>query len=486
MQVKQLKQDGLSHELEITVEAKEIDVKIDTRLKEVGKTLKMPGFRAGKVPMPLLKQRYGKAILGEVLEIAVNETSQKVMKEKGLQPAIQPKIEVTSFDEGKDLTYTLAVEVLPKITVANYKGLELEKSVARADDKAIDEALSRIAASRKSSQPLSQQRASQKGDIVVIDFRGRTADDDVEHPGMTAKNHHLELGSNQFVPGFEGQLEGKNVGDSIEVRIAFPENYGAAELAGRDAIFEVDIQEIREPKETEINDEFAQSLGMDDVAALRKAVAEQSDKEFAFHSRLLLKKSLLDKLDQAHSFEIPKGMHEMEYNNIMQQVMMDFQRRSGEQEAEISDEEKDELRTIANRRVRLGLVLSEIGKENNIKVSEQELQRAVIAEAQKYPGQEREVFNYFSKNRQALESLKAPIYEDKVVDFILELAKITEKEVSIDELMAEGDDEIITEKSAGNKKSSKKSSEKKSSSEDDSKEASETKKTSTKKKKASE
>lgn len=439
MQVKQLKEDGLNHELEVTVEAKEIDAKAEGRLKELAKTMKMPGFRPGKVPMNLMKQKYGKAIMGEVLELAVNESSQKALKDKGLQPAVQPKIEVKAFDEGKDLVYTMAIEILPKIEVANYKGFKLVKPVAKADDKTIDEALARIASMRKVSAPIEGKRASKTGDILVIDFHGRTADDDKAHPGMHAHGHHLELGGGQFIPGFEDQLTGKKAGEKVEVRVTFPESYGAAELAGREAIFDVDIHEIREPKDVEINDEFAKSLGLEDVAALRKAVAEQSEHEFSQHSRLKVKKALLDLLDEAHDFDIPQGMKNMELANITQQVQMDAQQRGAE--AELSDEEKEELEAIAERRVRLGLVLSEIGKQNNIQVSNQELQKAVIAEAQKYPGQEKAVFDYFAKNTQALESLRAPIYEDKVVDFILELAEVTEKDVTVEELIGEDEEE---------------------------------------------
>ena len=459
MQVKQLKQDGLNHELEITVKADDIEKRVDARLKEVGKTIKIPGFRPGKVPAKIMKQKYGKAVMGEVLESAVNESSREAMKEQDITPALQPKIEVKSFDEGKDLVYTMAIEVLPKFEVKDYKGFKLTKYVAKADEKAIDEALERIASMRKTTQPIEDKRTTKSGDTVVIDFDGRTADDNVKHSGMASENHHLELGAGQFIPGFEDQLIGKNAGDKVEVKVKFPEEYGAAELAGRDAIFDVTIHEIREASDVKIDDEFAKTLGMEDLAALRKAVEEQSNQEFNNHSRMRLKKELLDQLDEIHNFEIPKGMKDMELENIMRQIKMDNQQRGVDEEP--SDEEKAELEDIADRRVRLGLVLSEIGKENNIQVADAELQKAVIAEAQKYPGQEKEVFDYFAKNRDALESLRAPLYEDKVVDFILELADITEKEVSIEELTSDEEDEKVKmpkkEAKSKNKKSGKKS-----------------------------
>ncbi len=273
------------------------------------------------------------------------------------------------------------------------------------------------------------------GDIVVIDFKGRTASDNVEHPGMAAQGHHLELGSGRFIPGFEDQLIGKKAGADVEVKVSFPEEYPVPALAGQDAIFDVTIHEIRELAETEIDDEFAQSLGLQDVASLRKAVEEQINRELDQQSRLILKKKLLDKLDSAHDFEIPEGMKKQELENITRQVMMDHNERGGE--AELTDDEKDELKVIAERRVRLGLVLAEIGKDNKIRVSDQELQKAVITEAQKYPGQEKRVFDYFSKNRHALEGLRAPIYEDKVVDFILELSEVSTREVTPAQLVEE-------------------------------------------------
>ncbi|MDH5722574.1 MAG: trigger factor [Alphaproteobacteria bacterium] len=454
MQVKQLKEDGLNYELEITVGSKEIDQQVDKRLAELQKTVKIQGFRPGKVPMAMMKQKYGKAVMGEVLEAAVNESTQKALADKKLTPAIQPKIEVKSFDEGKDLVYTMNLEVLPKITLKDHKGLKLEKKVAKASDKEIDDALERIASSQKMSEPVKGDRATKKGDIVVIDFHGRTADDNKAHEGMHAHGHHLELGGGQFIPGFEDQLIGKKVGDSVEVKVKFPEEYGAAELAGREAIFDVDINEVREPKETEVNDEFAKSLGLADLDALKKAIEEQTNKEFESFSRMKLKKQLLDALDEAYDFDVPAGMLEMEVQAVFQQVEMDKKQRGVTEE--LSKDEKAELEDIALRRVRLGLVLSEIGNGQKISVADAELQRAVISEAQKYPGQEKQVFDYYSKNRQALESLRAPIYEEKVVDFILELADVKEKEVTPEELTSEDEDEGSKPKK---KASSKKSSE---------------------------
>ncbi len=465
MQVKELKQSGLNHELEITVTAQDIDKQVDKRLQEVGKTMKMPGFRPGKVPLNILKKKYGKAIMGEVLEITVNETSAKALQDKNLRPAIQPKIEVKSFDDGKDLTYTMSVEVLPKVEVKEFKGLKLQKLTAKPGDKEVNESLEKIAANNQSTVKVEGTRAAKDGDTTVIDFKGRTADDNFEHPGMAGEGHHLKLGSGMFIPGFEEQMIGKKAGDKIEVKVTFPEKY-AKDLAGRDAIFDVTIQELREPGEAKMDDDFAKSLGLDNIDALKKAVSEQMQQEYDRHSQMYLKKSLMDRLDELHNFEIPAGMHDLEFNNILQQIEHERAHsdpnhvHDGDHDhtGRVSEEEKDELKDIAGRRVRLGLVLSEIGNANNIKVSDIELQKAVIAEAQRYPGQERDVFDYFSKNRNALETLRAPLFEQKVVDYILELADVSEKTVSGEELLKALDEDEGEEKSA---KSSEKSGDKK-------------------------
>lgn len=447
MKVKELKSEGLSHEMEITIPANDIDKRVDEKLVEVGKTIKMPGFRAGKVPMKMLKKRYGNAIMGEVLEAAVNETSAKAMEDKKLKPAIQPKIEVVSkdFGEGNDLVYTVAVEVLPEIEITDLKKAKLEKPVAKPDAKAVKEALETIASNNSSTKRVETKRAAKDDDTVVISFDGRTADDDKRHDGMQSDTHRLQLGSGQFIPGFEDQIIGQKEGAEIEVKVKFPDEYGAADLAGRDAIFDVVVKELHEPAEAEINDDFAKTLGLDDVAALEKAVEEQLQGELENHSRLNLKKDLLDFLDEAHNFEIPPTMLEVENKNILDQLELERQ-RNGEDKEDLSAKEKKEYEEIAGRRVRLGLILAEIGNTNKITVADQDLQRSVIMEAQKYPGQEKEVFDYYSKNPQALESLRAPLFEDKVVDFILELADVTEKEMSADELLNLLEDDEAEEK----------------------------------------
>ncbi len=456
MQVKELKNEGLSVELEITVKAGDIDKHVEAKLAEYGKTMKLPGFRPGKVPLALLKQRYGKAVLGEVLETAVNDSTQKALNDKKIRPALQPKIEVKEFDEGKDLVYSMAVEILPDFKVMDLKSLKLEKPVAKADKKAVDEALEKIASQNRGSVPVS--REAKKGDIVVIDFHGRTKDDNKEHPGMHAHGHHLELGSNQFIPGFEDQLVGSKAGDKVEVTVSFPKEYQAEELAGRDAIFDVEVEEVREMTDTTLDDDFAKNLGLESLKALKELVEKQIQSEYDQISRLKLKRSLLDSLDDAHDFEIPAGMLSLEMDSIRQQISIERPDQVKDGKLELSKDEEEELDAIAARRVRLGMILSEVGRSNNIQITDHEMQRAVINEAQRYPGQEAQVFEYYKSNRQALEALRAPVFEDKVVDFILELASVTEKSVALDELTAEEEEESYLGKKKGAKSSAKKAS----------------------------
>lgn len=440
MQVKDIKSEGLKVELEITVPANDIKKKQEVRLKEVGKTAKVPGFRAGKVPLKMLEQKYGRAVMGEVLELVVNDATAKVLKDKEIRPAMQPKIEVKEFDEGKDLVFKMEVEKLPKVDVMDLKGLKLTRPVAKVDAKLIDETLERIASNNRNTKPV-EGRATKNGDIAVITFHGRTADDNVEHEGMHAHDVDLELGSGRFIPGFEEQLVGKNAGEKVEVKVTFPKDYGAADLAGREAIFDTVIEAIKEAVPAEINDELAKQLGMEDVKALRAAVEQQMNAEYETHSRMKLKRQLLDILDEKHDFEIPQGMVDAEYEGIMKQIEQERAANPQENGAELTEDEKEELKLIAARRVRLGLVLSEVGNANKVSVNDKEIQRAVIAEAQKYPGYEKQVFEYYQKNRGALDMLRAPIFEEKVVELIFKDAQITDKDVSVEELTKE-DDEI--------------------------------------------
>ena len=444
MQVKEIKSEGLNIEMEVTVPANDIRKEQEIRLKEVGKTAKVPGFRPGKVPMKMLEQKYGRAVMGEVLESLVNKTTAKVLKDKNIRPAMQPKIEVKEFDEGKDLVFSMQLETLPTFEVMDLKGLKLEKPVAKVDAKVVEDTLKRIADSNRSTKPIEGDRATKKGDIAVITFHGRTADDNVQHEGMHAHGVELELGSNRFIPGFEEQLIGKKSGENVEVKVTFPKDYGATELAGRDAIFDTIIEAVHEAAPAEVNDDMAKKLGLTDLKALREAIEQQTKAEYETHSRMKLKRALLDVLDENHDFDIPAGMVEAEYKGIIDQI--EAERKNNPDQPELSDSEKEELQIIAERRVRLGLILSEVGNKNKVNVTDQELQRAVIAEAQKYQGHEKQVFEFYQKNRGALEMLRAPIFEEKVVDLIFKDAVISEKEVSLEELTKEEDEEPVKPK----------------------------------------
>lgn len=456
MQVKEVKKEGLSVELEVVVSAAEIDTLIDAKLQELGKTAKIAGFRPGKIPLNILKQKYGRSVLGEVLEQAVNDNTAKIIADKGLRPALQPKIEVKEFDEGKDLTYTMLVEQLPEFKVIDLKSIKIEKPTTKADKKAVDEALERISKNNRDTEVVAEDRATKSGDILLIDFHGRTAKDNKPHPGMHAHDAQLELGSGQFIPGFEDQLIGKKKGDKVEVKVTFPEAYHAAELAGQDAIFDVEVKEIRQSVDVKIDDEFAKRFGMDSEAALREAIEKQIQSEFDTFSRQKAKRALLDTLDNDHDFELPAGMVDLEYSNIQNQIRIERQADVKDGKLELDAEEEEELKAIAERRVRLGLILSEVGRENNIAITNEELQRAVFAEAQRYPGQEREVFEYYTKNRNALDALRAPVYEDKVVDFILELANVSTKDVTVEELTKVDEDEHYSRKGKSGEKKAKK------------------------------
>ncbi len=439
MNIKELKTEGLRHDLEIKIPANDIAGMVDVELQKVGETVKVPGFRPGKVPLEVLKQKYGRHVMGDVLEKAVNETSMKAMEKKSLKPAMQPKIEVKEFDEGKDLTYTMSVEVLPDFKIMDLTKISVEKPVAKVEADVLKETLDNIAKSNRELSPIKTKRAVKKGDVVKIDFHGKRADG-VEFDGMHGHDHDLEIGAGQFIPGFEDQIVGAKTGEKVEVKVTYPEQYQMEDLAGQDAIFDVDVKEIQESKPAEINDALATKLGLEDEKALRTAVEEQIAKDYESFTKMKLKKNILDALDTEHSFELPQMMVEQEQKHIEEQL-----KREAESKGEEFKPEDEDFKALAERRVRLGLVLAEIGNSKKVEVNQQELQQAVIAEAQKYPGQEKQVFDYYSKNPQVLESLKAPLFEDKVIDAIASDAKVTEKTVSVEELTKD-DDEIPTAK----------------------------------------
>ena len=477
MEVTETITEGLKREFKVVIAAAEIDSKVDERLKEIAPTLQLPGFRPGKVPAALVKKRFGQSLLGEVLEKSVNESSQQALDERGLRPATQPNIEVVSFDEGKDLEFNLSVELMPEIEPLDYSVLKLKKLVAEANEKDIDDALSKLAEQHKGSEPISSKRASKIGDILVIDFVGSV--DGEKFDGGSAEGHHLELGSNQFIPGFEEQLVGKKAGASVKVEVKFPENYSQANLSGKNAFFDTKIKEIRQSTKVKIDDDFAKLFGLEELSALRDALKTQIEQELEQTTKARLKRELLDKLEDVKPFDVPQSMSDQEYASICQAVKaneenantsnLDQQENNNEDgegstpvDESLSDDDKKEYRQIAERRVRLALVLQEVGRLNNIEVSDEEVQRALFQEASRYPGQEKQIMELYQKNPQAMASIRAPLYEDKIVDFITEMAEVSEKKVTRDELLAEpANEEVVKPKETKKKTSAKKAPAKK-------------------------
>ncbi len=441
MQITQTNQEELKREFTVTMTAEEIDVKINERLLELGKTVKMPGFRPGKIPLPLLKSKYGKSVMGEVLESAVNDSTMQAINENNLRPAMRPKIDVKTFDEAKGLEYTMAIELLPEIKLAGLEDIKLEKLVAKPAEKEITEALSRIAESNKTSEKVEAVRPAKTGDVLVIDFDGSVNGEAL--PGMKGEDFPLELGSKSFIDTFEEQLVGAKPGDKRTINVTFPKDYGHEQLKGADAVFEVNVKELRESVTPKIDDEFAKQLGFDSLDKVKEAVATQIQNEYDQISGMTLKRHLLDALDAKHDFEVPLGMVDAEFEGILHQVQGPHDHNDPDHTHDNvgTPEEREEYKTIAERRVKLGLVLAEIGRANKIEITNQELQQAVINEARRYPGQEKQVFEFYQQNPQALENLKAPVYEDKVVSFILEKVKVDSKEVGIEDLTKAADAE---------------------------------------------
>lgn len=442
MQVTQVAADGLKREFRVVVPAGEIEERVQKRLKKLVQTIRMPGFRPGKAPISLLKKQYGRSVMGEVLEEAVDEGSREAIDGNSLKPALRPKIEVTSFDEGKDLEFSLGVEVLPEVPAVDIDAIELTRLTAEPDEERIERGIEGFARARATYKEPETPRPAQDGDQVIIDFEGFIDGEAFE--GGKAENFRLTLGSDSMIPGFEAGIVGAEIGQERTVEATFPAEYGQPQLAGKTAQFKVTVKEIKEPEPYTIGDDWAKGLGFDDLAALRKLFSDRVEQDFKTASRQRLKRALLDKLAAGHSFEVPAGMVDLEFEAIWKQLEDEMKRTGQTFEAEGQTEEsaKAEYHSIAERRVRLGLLLSEIGTSNEVKVEPQELQQAMIAQAQRFPGQERQVLEYFRKNPAALEQLRAPLFEDKVVDFIVGRAKVEDRTVTPEELMRDPEDEL--------------------------------------------
>jgi len=441
MQITETSSEELKREYKIVVGAEDIEDKVTAKLNDLGKTITLPGFRPGKVPVSLLRKRFGKSVMGEVLEEAVTASSQQAIQDNSLTPALQPKIEVTKFEEGSDLEYTMAVEIMPAIEMPDFGAIELERLVLSAGDEEVEEALERMAEQQKTFETVAGDTAAGDKDAVLIDFKGTI--DGEEFEGGAAEGHLLELGGGRFIPGFEEQLVGTKAGDKKNVDITFPEDYSAADLASKAAVFAVEVKEVRVAKSAPIDDELAKRMGLEDLAALKDAVKGQIAKEYADIARDRLKRGLLDSLSEAQNFGVPEGMVDQELEAILEQFRSLGERNELEEEDKDKSEEelREEYRPIAERRIRLGLLLGRVGETNNIIVNDDEVSRALTENARRYPGRERQVIEFYQSNPQAMAQLKAPLFEDKVVDFILELASVSERSVTRDELMQDPEQE---------------------------------------------
>jgi trigger factor len=444
MNVTETKSEGLSREFRVTVPKGELAAKLNDKIKEMAPKVNLKGFRPGKVPPAHIKKMYGKSMMGDIVNDIVNETSTKALEEKSLRPASRPSIHLDVAADAvvsgeADLDYHMHVEVMPEFEPTDVTTITLERMVAEPTEEEIAENLKRIADGNKSYD--AKEGAAEKDDAVVIDFVGSINGEKFD--GGSAEGHTLVIGSGRFIPGFEEQLIGAKAGDDVKVNVTFPEDYGVDTLKGKPALFEVKVHEVKAPKDSQIDDEFAKSLGLENLDALKNAVKGQLSGDLNFATRQQVKRVLLDALDERHSFDLPPLMVKAEFDQIWAQFEQERTAgRLSEEDKGKSDEElRAEYQKIAERRVRLGLVLAEIGRRADVQITNDEMMNALRQEASRYPGQERQVIDFYRQNANALAQLRAPIYEEKVVDYILGKATVTDKTVTREELMKEIGDE---------------------------------------------
>ena len=434
MQVTETLNEGLKRAYQLMLTAQELDDKVQAKLLEAQPEIEMKGFRKGKVPMALLKKQFGQKVLGEAMQESIDEAMGKHFEDSGDRPALQPRIEMVDGDkwkEGDDVTIEMSYEALPAIPDVDLKGIKLEKMVAKAAEAEVDEALASLAETAKDFVARKKGSKSKDGDQVVIDFVGRVDGEAFE--GGAAEDYPLVLGSGSFIPGFEEQLVGVKAGEEKDVTVTFPEQYQAEALAGKEAVFSCTVKEVKEPKAAEIDDELAKKFGAEDLASLKGQVAERLEAEYAGAARAVMKRALLDALDGAVSFDLPPSLVEAEASQIAHQLWH-------EEHPEVHDhnhgsiETTDEHKSLAVRRVKLGLLLAEMGQKAEVEVTDAEMTQAIMNAARQYPGQERQFFEFVQQNAEMAQQLRAPIFEDKVVDYAFELAEVAEKEVSKEDL----------------------------------------------------
>jgi trigger factor len=443
MQVTETAAAGLKREYRVVVPASDLEARVNERLDDLKGRVQLRGFRPGKVPVAHLKRLYGKSAMAEVIEAAVREANSKIVTDHGFKLATEPKVvlpseegAVASVIEGKsDLAYTVEIEIVPAITLVDFKSIKLTRLTAEVTDAEIDQTLQTIV---EQNRPfIAKTEAAQKGDRVTLSFQGTIGGTPFE--GGNGEDVPLLIGAGQFIPGFEDHLVGLKAGDSKTFDVKFPEDYRATALAGKEATFAVTVKAVEAPGEVKIDDDFAKTLGLESLAKFRDAIRERLAREHAIASRGKLKRGLLDQLDERHKFEPPPSLVEQEFNNVWSQIEKDLkeQGRTFADEGTTEEKAREEYRGIAERRVRLGLVIAEIGERNNIRVTDEQLRAAVMEQVRQFPGQERQIWEYYQKNPGALAALRAPLFEDKVVDFLIELAEVSDKPVSRDELFKE-------------------------------------------------
>ncbi|WP_299928193.1 trigger factor [uncultured Pelagimonas sp.] len=431
MQVTETLNEGLKRAYSIVITAAELDAKVDAKLVEAQPEVEMKGFRKGKVPMPLLKKQFGQRLMGEAMQETIDGAMNKHFEDSGDRPAMQPEIKMTNEDwkEGDDINVDMSYEALPEVPEVDMSAISVEKLVVKADDASVDEALASLAETAQEFD--TKDGAAEDKDQVVIDFLGKV--DGEAFDGGAAEDYPLALGSGSFIPGFEEQLIGVKAGDEKDVNVKFPEEYGAENLAGKDAVFEVKVKEVKAPKAAEINDELATKFGAEDLDGLKGQIRERLEAEYTGAARQVMKRAMLDELDKLVSFDLPPSLVEAEAGQIAHQL---WHEENPEVEGHDHDkiEPTDEHNTLAERRVRLGLLLAELGQKAEVEVSEAEMTQAIMNQARQYPGQERAFFDYVRENPQMQQQLRAPIFEDKVIDHIAEQANVSEKEISKDDL----------------------------------------------------
>jgi len=449
MQVTETLVEGLKREFKVIVPAQELDQRLSTRLSELKDEVRIKGFRPGKVPVSHLRRLFGKSAMAEIVQSVISEVARDTISERGERAAMQPDFELPEDEKQADqvlageadLTYTMRYEVLPKVELQDFKGIEVERPVAEVKDEDIGAEVQKLAEVTRTFT--SKEGKAETGDRVTASYVGKI--DGEPFPGGTDENAQIRLGSSQLIPGFAEQLEGVAAGEERTITVKFPEDYGAKQLAGKDASFEVKVKEIAAPDPIKLDDEMAKRLGLESLDKLRDAIRQQLKSQTDNASRLKLKRQLLDRLDEMHKLDLPPKMVDQEFENIWRQITAELEQTGKTFESEGTTEEKarEEYRKIAERRVRLGLVLSEIGERNRIEVTEEEVQRGLQAQLRQFPGQEKALVDYYRRNPEALASIRAPIFEEKVVDFLLELVKVNEKPISREELLREEEDDKL-------------------------------------------